>query len=91
MYHYVREIKKSKYPNLKDLEFIDYKKQIDFFCKNFNIISKSDIIGIIHTKKIHKKNRLKKKQKKYIKKTCVFLCIFSKKKEQNTLKKQRSL
>ena len=55
MYHYVREIKKSKYPNLKGLEFIDFKKQIDFFCKNFNILSKSDLIEIIHTKKIPKK------------------------------------
>ena len=55
MYHYVREIKKSKHPNLKGLEFIDFKKQIDFFCKNFNILSKSDLIGIIHTKKIPKK------------------------------------
>ena len=31
MYHYVREIKKSKYPNLKGLEFSDFKKQINYF------------------------------------------------------------
>ena len=35
MYHYVREIKKSKYPNLNGLEFIDFKKQIDFFANYF--------------------------------------------------------
>ena len=29
MYHYVREIQKSKYPNLKGLEFNDFKKQIN--------------------------------------------------------------
>ena len=27
MYHYVREIKDSNYPNLKGLEFTDFKKQ----------------------------------------------------------------
>ena len=36
MYHYVREIKKSKYSNLKGLEFNNFKKQINFFIKNFN-------------------------------------------------------
>ena len=28
MYHYVRPIKKSKYPNIKGLEFDDFKKQM---------------------------------------------------------------
>ena len=37
MYHYVREIKKSKNPNLKGLEFNDFKKQIKYFLKNYNI------------------------------------------------------
>jgi len=39
MYHYVREIKKSKYPNIKGLEFEDFKKQINYFLNNFNILS----------------------------------------------------
>ena len=55
MYHYVREIKNSKYSNLKGLEFKDFRKQINYFCKNFNILSKSDFIEIIQTKKIPKK------------------------------------
>ena len=33
MYHYVREIKNSKFPNLKGLEFEDFKKQINYFIK----------------------------------------------------------
>ena len=45
-YHYVREIQKSKYPNLKGLEFNDFKKQINYLCKNFNILSKLDLIEI---------------------------------------------
>ena len=52
MYHYVREIKNSRYPNLKGLEFKDFKKQIDFFCNNFNVLSNDDFVEIIHTKKI---------------------------------------
>ena len=34
MYHYVREIKNSKFSNLKGLEFRDFKKQIDYFLDN---------------------------------------------------------
>ena len=33
MYHYVREIKNSKYPKLKGLEFKKFKDQINFFKK----------------------------------------------------------
>ena len=55
MYHYVREIKKSKFPNLKGLEFTDFKKQINYFIRNFNIISHSDLVEIIKSKKIPKK------------------------------------
>ena len=58
MYHYVREIKKSKFPNLKGLEFEDFKKQINYFIKNFNIISHSDLVEILNTKKIPKKKSI---------------------------------
>ena len=56
-YHYVREIKKSKYPNLKGLEFEEFKKQINYFQNNFNILSNDDFIEIIKSKKIPKKNQ----------------------------------
>ena len=58
MYHYVREIKNSKFPNLKGLEFEDFKKQINYFIKNFNIISHSDLVEILNTKKIPKKKSI---------------------------------
>ena len=54
-YHYVREIKKSKYPNLIGLEFEDFKKQINYFLNNFNILSNDDFAEIVRTKKIPKK------------------------------------
>tara|TARA_B100000315_G_scaffold236461_1_gene252230 strand:+ start:605 stop:1552 length:948 start_codon:yes stop_codon:yes gene_type:complete len=52
MYHYVREVKNSHYPNLKGLEFNNFKNQINFFDKNFNILSNNDFNEIISTKKI---------------------------------------
>ena len=55
MYHYVRDIKKSKYPNLKGLEFSDFKEQILYFKKNFNVLSNFQFIKIINSKKIPKK------------------------------------
>ena len=37
-YHYVREIKNSKYPKIKGLEFSGFKRQLDFLENNFEII-----------------------------------------------------
>ena len=45
-YHYVRKIKKSKYSNLKGLEFSLFKKQINFL-KNFEIISMEQFLNEI--------------------------------------------
>ena len=55
MYHYVREIKKSRFPNLKGLELNKFRKQINYFSKYFNILSYQDFIEIIQSKKIPKK------------------------------------
>ena len=58
MFHYVRNIKKSKYPNLKGLEFTDFKKQIFFFKKKFNLLSNSQFIEILNSRKIPKKKSI---------------------------------
>ena len=47
MYHYVREIKKSQYPNVKGLELEGFKRQLDYLEKNHAIISPSDFIAYI--------------------------------------------
>lgn len=39
MYHYTRDIKNSRYPAIKGLEVKDFKRQLDFFEENFNIIT----------------------------------------------------
>ena len=58
MYHYVKNIKKSKYPNLKGLEFSDFKKQIFYLKKNFNILSNNQFIEILNSRKIPKKKSI---------------------------------
>ena len=55
MYHYVRNIKKSKFPNIKGLEFSEFRKQIIYLKKNFNILSNSQFIEVLNSKKIPKK------------------------------------
>ena len=55
MYHYVREINKSNYPNLKGLEYKLFVKQVNYLSKKFNILSYDNFIEIIN-KKNSKKN-----------------------------------
>ncbi len=47
MYHYVREIKKSKYPGIKGLEINDFKKQLEYLESKFNIITPNFLIAYI--------------------------------------------
>ena len=54
-YHYIREIKKSKFPNLKGIEYNLFKKQIKFYKEKFNIISVDDLIEILNKKRKYKK------------------------------------
>lgn len=50
MYHYVRPIAKSKYPNIKGLELSLFKKQLDFFANNCNVITMEQLIDSIYKK-----------------------------------------
>jgi hypothetical protein len=43
MYHYTRYIKNSRYPAIKGLEVKDFKRQLDFFEENFNIITMEEV------------------------------------------------
>ena len=58
MFHYVRNIKNSKYPNLKGLEFSKFKNQISYFKKNFNILSPLEFLDVIETKKFPKRKSI---------------------------------
>jgi len=58
MYHYVRDLKKSKYPNLNALEVKDFEKQISYFKDKFNILNQDSFIDIIDNNKIPKKKSI---------------------------------
>jgi len=47
MYHYVRPIADSEFPNIKGLEFDGFIRQLDFLQENFNIISSEEVISCI--------------------------------------------
>ena len=47
MYHYVRRIKESSYKRLKGLEYDDFKKQIDYFTKKYNVLDIDSFLEII--------------------------------------------
>lgn len=42
MYHYVRDLKNSKFPNIKGLDIKEFVQQINYLKKRFNIISIED-------------------------------------------------
>lgn len=44
MYHYIRDLKNSRYPNIKGLDISLFKKQIDFLTMQFNIVSMEEVI-----------------------------------------------
>lgn len=44
MYHYVRDLKNSRYPNIKGLDIEKFKKQIKFFKENYNFVRIEDLI-----------------------------------------------
>lgn len=44
MYHYVRDLKNSRYPQIKGLDLDLFRQQIDFFEKNFNVVTIEDVM-----------------------------------------------
>ena len=55
MYHYVRDIKKTKFPKLKALDIKDFKEQINYFKSKFNILNQDSFLEIIKSNKVPKK------------------------------------
>ncbi|MPW37405.1 polysaccharide deacetylase family protein [Vibrio sp. B1Z05] len=45
MYHYVRNIKDSRYPEIKGLELDYFIQQLSFFKENYNIVTMEDVIS----------------------------------------------
>lgn len=44
MYHYVRNLKESRYPNIKGLDYKLFKEQMEFICKNYNVVTMEEVI-----------------------------------------------
>ena len=49
-YHYVRPVKKSKFPDLKALENKVFKKQLDYLSKKYSLISYEDLLNLVNKK-----------------------------------------
>ena len=48
MYHYVRDLKNSRYPAIKGLQTELFKGQIEFLKKNYNFVKVEDVINAFH-------------------------------------------
>ncbi len=44
MYHYTRDLKHSRYPDIKGLDIELFKRQLDFFKANFNVVSMEQVL-----------------------------------------------
>lgn len=44
MYHYVRDLKNSRYPFIKGLDYEKFKRQIAFFQNRFHVVTMEDVI-----------------------------------------------
>lgn len=44
MYHYVRDLKHSRYPGIKGLDYALFKEQIRFFSESFHVITMEQLI-----------------------------------------------
>ncbi|SVC10418.1 uncharacterized protein METZ01_LOCUS263272, partial [marine metagenome] len=51
MYHYVRSVANSNYPNIKGLEVDGFKRQLDYFQENNSIVSAEDVIDASYNSK----------------------------------------
>ena len=59
MYHYVRNLKNSRYPNIKGLDSNLFKEQINYMRKHYNIITMEEVIYSIDEQiKLPKKSML---------------------------------
>ena len=47
MYHYTRDLKHSRYPNIKGLDIHLFREQIEFFKNNFNVIRMEQLIDAV--------------------------------------------
>ncbi len=47
MYHYVRDLKNSRYPEIKGLDVNLFRQQLEFFRDNFNVVTMEQVIDSV--------------------------------------------
>ena len=45
MYHYVRDLANSRFPQIRGLDYSLFKKQIEFFKQNFQVVTMEEVIA----------------------------------------------
>lgn len=45
MYHYIRDLKKSRYPRIKGLDIHLFKEQLEYLKKHYNFVAIEQIIA----------------------------------------------
>ena len=50
MYHYTRDLIHSRYPEIKGLEYDLFEKQLQFFKKNFTVVTMEEVIRAVNEK-----------------------------------------
>lgn len=52
MYHYTRDLKHSRYPDIKGLDVSLFRQQIDFFSQNFNVVNMEQVIEAVEGRSV---------------------------------------
>lgn len=47
MYHYVRDLKNSRYPGIKGLDYSLFKQQIEFFEQKFSVVTMEKVLEYV--------------------------------------------
>lgn len=47
MYHYIRDLQHSRYPEIKGLDIRDFRKQIEFLTDNFQVVTMEAVIDAV--------------------------------------------
>lgn len=58
MYHYVRPIKGSKYPEIKGLEVKEFIEQLDYFSRHYEFVTAKSCIDAIYNNEVLPRNAL---------------------------------
>ncbi len=58
MYHYTRDLKHSRYPNIKGMDVHLLEQQFEFFKENFNVVRMEQVIDAVKRKELLPENAL---------------------------------